>query len=85
MAATRRKKSETGRYKARVNFTAGDYFVPAGLVLDGIRVLVKHNDDVGPDHPGRPLPAWRAALDDDVLSNGFFELVNRCVADRSGD
>ncbi len=41
------------------------------------RVLVKHNDDVGADHPGRPLPAWRAALDDDVLANGFFELVNR--------
>ena len=41
------------------------------------RVLVKHNDDVGADHPGRPLPSWREKLDDDLLSNGFFELVNR--------
>ena len=46
------------------------------------RVLVKHNDDVGADDPGRVLPAWREKLDDDVLSNGFFELVNR-VATRA--
>jgi L-gulono-1,4-lactone dehydrogenase len=41
------------------------------------RVLVKHNDDVGDDDPGRALPSWRANLDDDLLSNHFFELVNR--------
>ena len=41
------------------------------------RVLVKHNDRVGADDTGRPLPAWRAALDDELLSNRFFEGVNR--------
>ncbi|MGO4341990.1 D-arabinono-1,4-lactone oxidase [Pedococcus sp. 2YAF34] len=41
------------------------------------RVLVKHNDRVGEDAGGRPLPAWRATLDDDLLSNRFFEVVNR--------
>jgi FAD-linked oxidoreductase len=41
------------------------------------RVLVKHNDRVGADHPGRPLPRWRARLDDDLLSNRMFELTNR--------
>ncbi|GAB3071856.1 D-arabinono-1,4-lactone oxidase [Pedococcus soli] len=41
------------------------------------RVLVKHNDDVGPDHAGRALPPWRARLDDDLLANDFFEVVNR--------
>jgi FAD-linked oxidoreductase len=41
------------------------------------RVLVKHNDRVGADHPGTPLPRWRAALDDDLLSNRLFELTNR--------
>jgi FAD-linked oxidoreductase len=41
------------------------------------RVLVKHNDRVGDDAHRRPLPAWRATLDDDLLSNRFFEVVNR--------
>lgn len=41
------------------------------------RVLVKHNDRVAAQAGGRPLPAWRATLDDDLLSNRFFEVVNR--------
>ena len=41
------------------------------------RVLVKHNDRVEADHPGAPLPRWRAVLDDDLLSNRLFELTNR--------
>ena len=41
------------------------------------RVLVKHNDRVGPEHPGEALPRWRAVLDDDLLSNRLFELTNR--------
>jgi FAD-linked oxidoreductase len=41
------------------------------------RVLVKHNDRVDADHPGGPLPRWRATLDDDLLSNRLFELTNR--------
>ena len=43
------------------------------------RVLVKHNDRVGDDHPGAPLPRWRALLDDDLLSNRVFELTNRAA------
>lgn len=41
------------------------------------RVLVKHNDRIDDDHPGSPLPRWRAVLDDDLLSNRLFELTNR--------
>jgi len=41
------------------------------------RVLVKHNDRVGHGTGGRPLPAWRATLDDDLLTNRLFEVVNR--------
>ncbi len=44
------------------------------------RVLVKHNDRVGSEHPGRPLPGWRAVLDDDLLSNRLFELTNRAAS-----
>jgi L-gulono-1,4-lactone dehydrogenase len=43
------------------------------------RVLVKHNDRVGDDHPGQPLPRWRALLDDDLLSNRLFEVTNRAA------
>lgn len=43
------------------------------------RVLVKHNDRVGPDHDGAPLPVWRAVLDDELLSNRLFELTNRAA------
>jgi FAD-linked oxidoreductase len=41
------------------------------------RVLVKHNDRVGDDDHGAPLPRWRALLDDDLLSNRVFEVTNR--------
>ncbi|NYG06427.1 FAD-linked oxidoreductase [Phycicoccus badiiscoriae] len=41
------------------------------------RVLVKHNDRVPDGETGTPLPRWRAALDDDLLSNRLFELTNR--------
>jgi L-gulonolactone oxidase len=44
------------------------------------RVLVKRNDRVPDDDPGRPLAAWRARLDDDLLSNRVFEAVNRVSA-----
>jgi FAD/FMN-containing dehydrogenase len=43
------------------------------------RVLVKHNDRVGDDHRGAPLPRWRALLDDDLLSNRVFEVTNRAA------
>lgn len=41
------------------------------------RVLVKRNDRVGPDAEPPPLAAWRERLDDDVLANRVFEVVNR--------
>ena len=43
------------------------------------RVLVKHNNRVGPTAPGHPLPRWRAALDDELLSNRLYELTNRAA------
>ena len=43
------------------------------------RVLVKHNNRVDDDAPARPLPAWRARLDDDLLSNRLYELTNRAA------
>ena len=44
------------------------------------RVLVKHNNRVAADADGAPLPAWRAALDDDLLSNRLYELTNRAAS-----
>ena len=44
------------------------------------RVLVKRNDRVPDDDPGQPLAPWRARLDDDLLSNRLFEVVNRVSA-----
>jgi FAD-linked oxidoreductase len=44
------------------------------------RVLVKHNNRVGQDDVGRPLPGWRARLDDDLLSNRLYGLTNRAAA-----
>lgn len=43
------------------------------------RVLVKHNDRAGAEAPGDPLPAWRAWLDDDFLSNRLYEVTNRAA------
>ena len=46
------------------------------------RVLVKHNNRIGPQDAdaGRPLPGWRAWLDDDFLSNRVYGLTNRAAA-----
>lgn len=41
------------------------------------RVLVKRNDRVGPGEGPTPLAAWRHRLDDDLLSNRLFEVLNR--------
>jgi len=41
------------------------------------RVLTKHNTRLPGDTPLRPLPRWRRGLDDELLSNGVFELSNR--------
>ncbi|XVX21062.1 D-arabinono-1,4-lactone oxidase [Actinomycetota bacterium] len=46
------------------------------------RAMVKRNNIAPEDHPGRPLPRWRARLDDDVLSNRVFELTCRLAAAR---
>lgn len=44
------------------------------------RALVKRNDRVGPGEGPGPLPAWRRALDDELLANGVFEGLNRVAA-----
>jgi L-gulono-1,4-lactone dehydrogenase len=44
------------------------------------RVLVKHNNRVTQGDGGRPLPGWRAWLDDDLLSNRVYGLTNRAAA-----
>ncbi len=41
------------------------------------RVLLKRNDVVGAGEGPPPLARWRARLDDDLLANRLFELVNR--------
>lgn len=46
------------------------------------RVLLKRNSRVGDDDPGRPQPAWRERLDDDLLSNRLFGALNRVAAAR---
>lgn len=46
------------------------------------RILLKRNTRLPLDAPGRPLPRWRAWLDDDLLSNRVFEAVNRVSAAR---
>ncbi|WP_392543141.1 D-arabinono-1,4-lactone oxidase [Oryzobacter telluris] len=48
------------------------------------RCLVKRNDVVGAGEGPPALPAWRARLDDDLLSNRVFEGLNRVVARRPG-
>lgn len=41
------------------------------------RALSKRNNRVPAGTEREPLPAWRARLDDDLLSNRLFELTNR--------
>jgi L-gulonolactone oxidase len=46
------------------------------------RVLVKRNTRRALSDGADPLPQWRARLDDDLLANRVFELVNRVAAAR---
>ncbi|MFW5472502.1 D-arabinono-1,4-lactone oxidase [Knoellia sp. CPCC 206450] len=46
------------------------------------RVLLKRNSRVTDDDPGRPQPRWRERLDDDLLSNKLYEVLNRAAASR---
>ncbi|CAN7181802.1 D-arabinono-1,4-lactone oxidase [Knoellia sp. LjRoot47] len=46
------------------------------------RVLLKRNSRVADDDPGRPQPRWRERLDDDLLSNKLYEVLNRAAAAR---
>ena len=46
------------------------------------RVQVKRNDRVVAGTPRRPVPRWRARLDDDLLSNRLFERTNRLAVAR---
>lgn len=46
------------------------------------RILLKRNSRVDDDDPGRPQPRWRERLDDDLLSNKLYELLNRAAAAR---
>ncbi len=41
------------------------------------RALVKRNDRVPAGGRARPLPGWRRWLDDDLLANRVYEVVNR--------
>jgi L-gulonolactone oxidase len=41
--------------------------------------LTKRNNRPKPGESGRALPRWRELLDDEVLSNGFFEVAQRFV------
>ncbi len=42
--------------------------------------LVKHNNRVPADDPGRPLPRWRAMLDDELISNGVLGFANEITS-----
>lgn len=44
------------------------------------RVLLKRNSRVADEDPGRPQPKWRERLDEDVLSNKVFGVLNRAAA-----
>ncbi|MDT0214179.1 D-arabinono-1,4-lactone oxidase [Rothia sp. ARF10] len=46
------------------------------------RVLLKRNSRIAADDPGRPQPRWRERLDDDLLSNKLYEVLNRTAAAR---
>lgn len=43
------------------------------------RALTKRNNRVEPGSSARPLPRWRAYVDDELLSNRAYELLNRLV------
>jgi L-gulono-1,4-lactone dehydrogenase len=44
------------------------------------RALVKRNDRLPPGAGGpKPLSRWRAGLDDELLANGVFEVLNRAA------
>ncbi|GAA2474577.1 D-arabinono-1,4-lactone oxidase [Terrabacter carboxydivorans] len=61
---------------ADVSAEANDHFEFYWFPHTG-RVLTKRNNRVPEGTASRPLPAWREKLDDDLLSNRFFELTNR--------
>lgn len=44
------------------------------------RVLLKRNSRVDEHDPGRPQPAWRERLDEDILSNKVYGALNRAAA-----
>lgn len=44
------------------------------------RVLLKRNSRVDDSDSGQPQPAWRERLDEDILSNKVFGLLNRAAA-----
>ncbi|NNG38889.1 FAD-binding protein [Flexivirga sp. ID2601S] len=44
------------------------------------RVLTKHNTRVVDEERLDPLPGWRAKLDDELLSNTVFNVVNKAVS-----
>ncbi|HET7661496.1 MAG TPA: D-arabinono-1,4-lactone oxidase [Oryzihumus sp.] len=46
------------------------------------RVLAKRNNRVPEGTPLRPLPRWRARLDDELLANTVFEWTNRLATAR---
>jgi FAD-linked oxidoreductase len=46
------------------------------------RTHTKRNNLVDEPDPGRPLPRWREAFDDHLLSNVLFEGINRLVTRR---
>ena len=46
------------------------------------RAMVKRNDRVQPGEGPGPLPRWRRWLDDDLLANRVYEVVNRVGAAR---
>ncbi|MGN6415153.1 D-arabinono-1,4-lactone oxidase [Flexivirga sp.] len=44
------------------------------------RVLTKRNTRLADPAQRRPLPAWRSRIDDDLLSNKLFGVLNRATA-----
>jgi len=48
------------------------------------RVMVKRNDRVAPGEGPAPLPGWRRWLDDELMANRVYEVVNRVGSVRPG-